>query len=135
MVSLIFVNWPALINSITVLPFHHEVWELFFSLQIFYVLHQVRSKRNCWFLIPFLDATHISILFLSGLSKDSLNEENSDMSSSESSTHCFFVYGKSWNVGFGWDWWIIQTLLTIQLVFREYKCNLITKNNFCSLIH
>ena len=31
-----------------------------------------------WFLIPFLDATHISLLFLSGLSKDSLNEVNSE---------------------------------------------------------
>ena len=133
MVSLIFeynwLNWPALINSITVIPFHHEVWELFFSLQIFYVLHQVRSKKHCWFVVPFLDATHISILLLSCLSNDSLNEENSDMSSSESSTHCFFVYWKSWNVGFSWDWWIIQTLLTIQLVFREYSSKLITKNN------
>ena len=131
MVSVIFkYEKPALTNLIN---YSHtfpsrSMKTIFLSSNLLRVApSQVEEKLLV--LNSFLDATHINILLLSGLSKDSLNEENSDKSSSESYILCFFVYWKSWNVGFSWDWWIMQTLLTIQLVFREYSSKLVTKNN------
>ena len=41
-------------------------------------LHSTIISYEILILNSFLDATHISLLFLSGLSKDSLNEENSE---------------------------------------------------------